>query len=56
MKTLKSILRVIVNRMLDFDRKVLKRYLNIQTPLYRLWWAKHCRLIQTELDTKNNKY
>lgn len=45
---------VIRDLMLRFDRKVLKRYLNIQTPLYRLWWSNHCQLVQAKLDAKNN--
>lgn len=49
------VLRFIIrDLMLRFDRKVLKRYLNIQTPLYRLWWSSHCQFVQAKLDAKNN--
>lgn len=49
------VLRFIIrDLMLRFDRKVLKRYLNVQTPLYRLWWSNHCQLVQAKLDAKNN--
>lgn len=50
------VLRFIIrDLMLRFDRKVLKRYLNVQTPLYRLWWSNHCQLVQAKLDAKNHK-
>lgn len=49
------VLRFIVrDLMLRFDRKVLKRYLNIQTPLYRLWWFYHCQFVQAKLDARLN--
>ena len=39
----------IVRSLLKFDRKVLKRYLNIETPLYKLWWREHSKHIQRKL-------
>lgn len=49
------VLRFIIrDLMLRFDRKVLKRYLNVQTPLYRLWWSNHCQLVQAKLDANYN--
>ena len=43
---------IIRDLMLRFDRKVLKRYLNIKTPLYKLWWSCHTSAMQLKL----NKY
>lgn len=42
--------RFIVRAMLAFDRKVVKRFLNIETPLYKLWWSNHKEYIQNKLD------
>lgn len=54
MKTIGHILfvmvRFIVRAMLAFDRKVVKRFLNIETPLYKLWWSNHKEYIQNKLD------
>ena len=38
------------------DRKVLKRYLNIETPTYKLWWNVHCVKMQKALDAEHNPY
>lgn len=46
-----KILRLIIKGMLKVDRFVLKRYLNVETPLYKLWWNNHVGLIQNKLDT-----
>lgn len=54
MKTIGHILfvtvRFIIRAMLAFDRKVVKRFLNIETPLYKLWWSNHVEYIQNKLD------
>ena len=39
-----------VQMMLRFDRKVWKRYLNLETPLYKLWWNNHAKAMQKKLD------
>lgn len=44
------ILRFVVRAMLAFDRKVVKRFLNLETPLYKLWWSNHKEHIQRKLD------
>lgn len=36
---------VVMRGMLRFDRYVLKRYFNIETPLYRCWWRAHVKKI-----------
>ncbi len=58
MKTIGHILfvmvRFIVRAMLAFDRKVVKRFLNIETPLYKLWWSNHKEYIQNKLDIARN--
>lgn len=42
--------RFVVRTMLAFDRKVVKRFLNIETPLYKLWWRNHRESLQRKLD------
>lgn len=44
------ILRFVVRAILTFDRKVVKRFLNLETPLYKLWWSCHKEHIQNKLD------
>ncbi len=44
------VLRFVVRSMLSFDRKVVKRFLNLETPLYKLWWSNHVEHIQNKLD------
>lgn len=39
-----------------FDRRVLKRFLNIETPLYRLWWEAHSANMQRKLDKIHSPY
>lgn len=46
------VIRVIVRSMLKFDRYILKRYFNIETPLYKFWWNNHTEAMQRKL----NKY
>lgn len=45
-----ELLECIVLRQANFDRRVIKRYLNLETPLYKLWWKEHCKSIQKKLD------
>lgn len=60
MKTIGHILfvviRAIVQAVIRFDRKVLKRYLNIETPLYKLRWAQYAVVMQRKLDAVHNPY
>lgn len=44
----------IVRFMLRVDRYVIKRYLGIETPLYKAWWANHSQCIQKQLDKLHN--
>lgn len=44
------IVRFVVRTMLAFDRKVLKRFLNLETPLYKIWWSNHVEYIQKKLN------
>ena len=44
------IVRFLVRTMLAFDRKVLKRFLNLETPLYKFWWSNHVEHIQKKLN------
>lgn len=49
------ILRWTIKKTLKFDRKVVKRYLHIETPLYRLWWEQHSANMQKKLDRDRAK-
>lgn len=40
----------IVRSILKFDKRVLKRYFNIETALYKLWWKTHSEYMQKKLD------
>lgn len=44
----------IVRSILKFDKKVLKRYFNIETALYKCWWKAHSESIQKKLDKLHN--
>lgn len=42
---------VLVGRaMLWFDKRVIKRYLGVETPLYRAWWRRHSADTQRRLN------
>ena len=40
----------IVRSILKFDKRVLKRYFNIETALYKCWWKAHSEYMQKKLD------
>lgn len=44
----------IVRSILKFDKRVLKRYFNIKTALYKCWWKAHSEHIQKKLDKLHN--
>ncbi len=35
------------------DRKVVKRYLGLETPIYKWWWASHAIAMQKKLDKQH---
>lgn len=45
-----NVIRFAVRAACKFDRFVLKRYLGIETPLYKVWWRRRSESIQRELD------
>lgn len=45
-----NVLRLVVRVMVKFDRFVVKRYLNIETPLYKFWWSNHVAFVQKKLE------
>ena len=47
-------LKWVIQKMIRFDRKVWKRYFNLETPLYKLWWSNHARAMQKKLDKEHN--
>lgn len=48
-KILEAVERAIQG-LLFIDRRVWKRYFNIETPLYKLWWEKHSAYMQQQLE------
>lgn len=36
------------------DRFIVKRYFNLETPIYKLWWRNHSLAIQKKLDKIHN--
>lgn len=47
------IVRMVLCNVLKFDKKVLKRYFNIETPLYKVWWDSHALYLQKKLDKQH---
>jgi hypothetical protein len=46
----------IILGMLWMDRKVIKRYLQLETPLYRLWWKGHVERMDKRLKRERDKH
>lgn len=38
------------------DRKIIKRHLQIETPLYRCWHRNHAKSMQRKLDLAHGNY
>jgi hypothetical protein len=49
------LIEILLRRLLKFDRYVLKRYLNIETPLYKAWWKHYAKSIQTQLNNQKKE-
>lgn len=49
-KLLLKACRVLVRLQIRFDRFVVKRYLLLETPLYKVWWHFHKETMQRKLD------
>lgn len=49
------LLKAIIKTLLWLARNVWKPYLRIETPLYKMWWANHRRLMQKKLDNAREK-
>jgi hypothetical protein len=50
MSFFRELMPIFVALALCFDRHVLKRYFNIETPLYKAWWKRHSAKMQVRLD------
>lgn len=50
MKNIERLIIATLRGILRFDRFVLKRYFNLETPLYKFWWRAHMERLQSELD------
>lgn len=51
-----AICRVIVKYLLWVAKHFWKRYFNMETPLYKLWWVSHARIMQKKLDSIHKNY
>lgn len=47
---LMAVCRIILRTLLWIAKKFWKRYFNIETPVYKLWWAAHAKSMQKKLD------
>lgn len=47
---LMATLRVILKTLLWIAKNIWKRYFNIETPVYKLWWTAHAKSMQKKLD------
>lgn len=36
------------------DRFIVKRYFNLETPIYKMWWKSHALCLQKKLDKIHN--
>ena len=45
----------IVRSMFWVDRYVIKRYIGIEMPLYKIWWKSHSESIQKELNLAHTR-
>lgn len=36
------------------DRFIVKRYFNLETPIYKIWWRNHAVCMQRKLDKIHN--
>lgn len=48
------LLSLILKGIMRFDRYVLKRYLHIETPMYKFWWKNYVRIMQVELNKQQH--
>lgn len=46
---------IILRSLLWVARNVWKRYLGIETPVYKLWWKAHAENMQKKLDECHQK-
>ena len=53
METIRNYARAVKRALVWFDRRVIKRYLGVETPLYKAWWREHCEIMQVLLDSKS---
>ena len=51
---MKHIFKGILRLIIGIDRHIIKRYLGIETPLYKAWWACYSQHIQKKLDKEHN--
>lgn len=47
---LKTVFRATLRTLLWLAKNVWKRYFNIETPIYKLWWSAHAERMQKQLD------
>lgn len=54
--TVMLVIESVVRLMLWTSRKILKKYLNIETPLYKMWWKNNCKRVQKLLDKEHSEF
>ena len=51
---MKKVLKKVVRLMVKFDRYIVKRYLFLETPLYKIWWEAYVASIQKKLEKERS--
>lgn len=54
--TLVYVAEKLIKGQLWIDRKIIKRYLQMETPLYRIWHENHAKRMQHKLDLAHGNY
>ena len=45
-------LKKLIRSIAWFDRKVVKRYLGFETPIYKIWWKSNVERLQDKIDSQ----
>lgn len=46
------VLKKIIRSIAWFDRKVVKRYLGFETPIYKIWWRNNAECLQNKINNQ----
>lgn len=46
----------IVRALIAFDRRIVKAYTGIETPLYKFWWSRRARATQQHINAAHPEW